>query len=75
MTVRELFDFVTDLAITAHNLDAYLERAMTISAERSHEEVSEQSKIDEEVGVDIQSHTHTHTNTHTHTHTHTHTES
>ncbi len=51
MTVKELFDFITDLAITAHNLDEYLERAMKISSERSHHEVTEQEKIDEEVKI------------------------
>ncbi len=49
MTVKELFDFITDLAITENNLDEYLERAMIISSERSHHDVTEQEKIDEEV--------------------------
>lgn len=26
MTVRELFDFVTDLSITSHNIDQYLDK-------------------------------------------------
>ena len=49
MTVKELFDFITDLSITEENLDEYLDRAMQISSQRSHHEVSEQEKIDEEV--------------------------
>ena len=49
MTLKELFDFITDLSITAENLDEYLDRAMQISSQRSHHEVSEQEKIDEEV--------------------------
>ena len=51
MTVRELFNFITDLSITTENLDEYLERAMQISSQRSHTEVSEKEKIDEEVSV------------------------
>ncbi|XP_055886100.1 serine/threonine-protein kinase RIO1-like isoform X1 [Biomphalaria glabrata] len=49
MTVKELFEFVTDSSITTENIDAYLEQAMKISSERSAEEISEQEKIDEEV--------------------------
>ena len=49
MTVKELFDFITDLSITVENLDAYLQRAMQISSQRSHHDLTEQEKIDEEV--------------------------
>ncbi len=49
MTVKELFDFITDLSITVDNLDEYLDRAMQISAQRSHQETSQQEKVDEEV--------------------------
>ena len=51
MTIKELFDFITDLSITAENLDEYLERAMQISSQRSHTEITEKEKIDEEVNV------------------------
>lgn len=36
MTVRELFDFVTDPSITADNMDAYLEKVRR-AEERTHE--------------------------------------
>ncbi|XP_048451543.1 serine/threonine-protein kinase RIO1 [Rhincodon typus] len=49
MTVRELFEFVTDPSIMEDNLDAYLEKAMEIAAERTEEERSNQDKVDEEV--------------------------
>lgn len=49
LTVKELFDFVTDISITADNLDEYLERCMEITSKRTVEDVSEQDKIDEEV--------------------------
>ena len=51
MTIKELFDFVTDLSITSDNIDDYLERAMTISSQRTIDEISEQEKIDEEVST------------------------
>ncbi|XP_044311232.1 serine/threonine-protein kinase RIO1 isoform X1 [Varanus komodoensis] len=49
MTVRELFEFVTDPSITSENMDAYLEKAMKISSERTEEERSNQDNVDEEV--------------------------
>ncbi|XP_072267844.1 serine/threonine-protein kinase RIO1 [Pyxicephalus adspersus] len=49
MTVRELFEFITDPSITQDNLDAYLEKAMEIAAQRTEEERSSQDKVDEEV--------------------------
>lgn len=49
MTVRELFDFVTDPSINADNMDEYLQKAMEVASQRSEQEVTEQEKIDEEV--------------------------
>ncbi|XP_073534833.1 serine/threonine-protein kinase RIO1 isoform X2 [Phyllobates terribilis] len=49
MTVRELFEFVTDPSINQDNMDDYLEKAMEIAAERTEEERSNQDKVDEEV--------------------------
>ncbi|XP_029970899.1 serine/threonine-protein kinase RIO1 [Salarias fasciatus] len=49
MTVRELFDFVTDPSITCHNIDQYLEKAMVIAADRTSEERTDQDRVDEEV--------------------------
>ncbi|CAK6981022.1 serine/threonine-protein kinase RIO1 [Scomber scombrus] len=49
MTVRELFDFVTDPSITCHNIDQYLEKAMEIAAERTLQQRSDQDGVDEEV--------------------------
>ncbi|XP_068196095.1 serine/threonine-protein kinase RIO1 [Antennarius striatus] len=49
MTVRELFDFITDPSITAHNMDPYLEKAMAMAAERTSEQRSGQDRVDEEV--------------------------
>ncbi|XP_072323114.1 serine/threonine-protein kinase RIO1 [Scyliorhinus torazame] len=49
MTVRELFEFITDPSIMEDNLDAYLEKAMEIAAERTEDERSNQDKVDEEV--------------------------
>ncbi|XP_023264792.1 serine/threonine-protein kinase RIO1 [Seriola lalandi dorsalis] len=49
MTVRELFDFITDLSITCHNIDQYLEKAMVVAAERTSEQRSDQDRVDEEV--------------------------
>ncbi|NP_001116165.1 RIO kinase 1 L homeolog isoform X1 [Xenopus laevis] len=49
MTVRELFEFITDPSITKDNMDAYLEKIMEIAAERTEEERSSQDKVDEEV--------------------------
>ncbi|KAJ8267994.1 hypothetical protein COCON_G00131660 [Conger conger] len=49
MTVRELFEFVTDPSITDDNIDQYLEKAMEVSSDRTAEERSNQDKVDEEV--------------------------
>ncbi|KAF7692814.1 serine/threonine-protein kinase RIO1 [Silurus meridionalis] len=49
MTVRELFEFVTDPSITSENINQYLEKAMEISSARTAEERSNQDKVDEEV--------------------------
>ncbi|XP_074641721.1 serine/threonine-protein kinase RIO1-like [Tubulanus polymorphus] len=49
MTVKELFDFVTDMTITDENIEDYIEKMMVIASSRSVEEVTEQEKIDEEV--------------------------
>lgn len=49
MTVRELFEFVTDPSITKDNINQYFDKAMEISSERTAEERSNQDKVDEEV--------------------------
>uniref|UniRef100_A0A3Q2Y1C3 Serine/threonine-protein kinase RIO1 n=1 Tax=Hippocampus comes TaxID=109280 RepID=A0A3Q2Y1C3_HIPCM len=49
MTVRELFDFITDLSITCHNMDQYLEKMMVVAAERTSAQRSDQDRVDEEV--------------------------
>ncbi|XP_064363136.1 serine/threonine-protein kinase RIO1 isoform X2 [Dromaius novaehollandiae] len=49
MTVRELFEFITDPSITSENLDDYLSKAMEIASKRTEEERSSQDKVDEEV--------------------------
>ncbi|XP_056020374.1 serine/threonine-protein kinase RIO1-like [Ostrea edulis] len=49
LTVKELFDFVTDATITEDNIDLYLEKAMTLSSQRTTEDITDQQKIDEEV--------------------------
>ncbi|KAL1784107.1 serine serine/threonine-protein kinase RIO1 [Sigmodon hispidus] len=49
MTVRELFEFVTDPSITLDNMDAYLEKAMEIASQRTKEEKTSQDHVDEEV--------------------------
>lgn len=51
MTVKELFDFVTDVTINDDNIEDYLERAMTLTSQRSPEDISEQEKIDEQVFI------------------------
>lgn len=48
MTVKELFDFITDLNITDDNIDDYLAKAQEIAANRKWE-MTEEEKIDEEV--------------------------
>jgi len=49
MTLKELFTFITDPLISDENVDAYLERAQQVAAERTDEEVTELDKIKEEV--------------------------
>ncbi|KAI7809362.1 serine/threonine-protein kinase RIO1 [Triplophysa rosa] len=49
MTVRELFEYVTDPSITNDNINEYIDKAMEISSERTAEERSNQDKVDEEV--------------------------
>ncbi|XP_062953076.1 serine/threonine-protein kinase RIO1 isoform X2 [Cynocephalus volans] len=49
MTVRELFEFVTDPSITHENVDAYLSKAMEIASQRTQKEKSSQDHVDEEV--------------------------
>ncbi|MEE6464814.1 hypothetical protein FKM82_006369 [Ascaphus truei] len=49
MTVRELFEFITDPSITEDNMDAYLDKSMEIAIQRTEEEKSSQDKVDEEV--------------------------
>ncbi|GAB1601211.1 serine/threonine-protein kinase RIO1-like [Argonauta hians] len=49
LTVKELFDFVTDTSITNSNVDDYLEKAMAITSDRTLEEINQQDKVDEEV--------------------------
>ncbi|KAM9103014.1 serine/threonine-protein kinase RIO1 [Sarcophilus harrisii] len=49
MTVRELFEFITDPSITKDNMDDYLLKAMEIAAQRTEEQRSNQDHVDEEV--------------------------
>ncbi|XP_054870750.1 LOW QUALITY PROTEIN: serine/threonine-protein kinase RIO1-like [Amphiprion ocellaris] len=49
MTVRELFDFITDPSITCTNIDQYLDKAMVIAADRTSEQRTDQDRVDEEV--------------------------
>uniref|UniRef100_A0A3B4AYJ1 Serine/threonine-protein kinase RIO1 n=1 Tax=Periophthalmus magnuspinnatus TaxID=409849 RepID=A0A3B4AYJ1_9GOBI len=49
MTVRELFDFITDLSINEANIQTYLDKAITLAGERTAEQRSAQECIDEEV--------------------------
>ena len=49
LTVKELFDFVTDVNITADNLDDNIDRLMTLASNRTIEDLTAQEKIDEEV--------------------------
>ena len=47
MTVKELFDFVTDPTINESNMNEYLEKAMAIASNKQN--VDEKEKINEEV--------------------------
>ena len=49
MTVRELFDFVTDTSISDDNVDDYLERAQAVAANRGVEEETPEETVKEEV--------------------------
>ncbi|XP_051990716.1 serine/threonine-protein kinase RIO1-like [Xyrauchen texanus] len=49
MTVRELFEFVTDPSITSDNINEYMDKAMEMTSERTAEERSNQDQVDEEV--------------------------
>ncbi|KAM3604043.1 uncharacterized protein V6R79_005645 [Siganus canaliculatus] len=49
MTVRELFDFITDPSITCHNIEPYLDKVMVTAAERTAEQRTDQDRVDEEV--------------------------
>lgn len=49
MTIKELFDFVTDPTITENNMEECLEKISDRIANRNFDEMSEQEKIDEEV--------------------------
>ena len=49
MTVRELFDFVTDPSLTDDNIDDYLEKAQAIAANRGVEEETPEETVKEEV--------------------------
>ncbi|XP_062336702.1 serine/threonine-protein kinase RIO1 [Osmerus eperlanus] len=49
MTLRELFEFVTDPSITSSNIHLYLEKAMDIASKRTVEERSNQESVNEEV--------------------------
>merc|ERR1719318_2245664 len=49
MTVKELFNFVTDPLINDDNIEEYLARAQEICSQRTEDEMTEQERIDEEV--------------------------
>uniref|UniRef100_A0A673APM3 Serine/threonine-protein kinase RIO1 n=1 Tax=Sphaeramia orbicularis TaxID=375764 RepID=A0A673APM3_9TELE len=49
MTIRELFDFITDPSVTKTNLDQYLSKAMLVAAQRTAQQRSDQDAVDEEV--------------------------
>ncbi|PSN50976.1 Serine/threonine-protein kinase RIO1 [Blattella germanica] len=49
MTVKELFDFITDRSITESNRDAYLDKMSERAAARTFEEMTAQEQIEEEV--------------------------
>lgn len=49
LTVKELFDFVTDITITPDNIEEYLDKAMEMSASRTIDDLTQQEKVDEEV--------------------------
>ncbi|XP_065843269.1 serine/threonine-protein kinase RIO1-like [Oscarella lobularis] len=49
MSVRELFDFVTDPNINDTNMEDYLEKAQLIAGERLESGLTDKEKVDEEV--------------------------
>ena len=49
LTVKELFDFITDPNINDENIDDYLSRLQDVASDRSIADLTEQDKIDEEV--------------------------
>ena len=51
LTVKELFDFVTDMSISSDNLDQYLDKAMEIASSRTLDELTQQQKVEEEVSA------------------------
>lgn len=46
MTIKELFDFITDGTIT--DVDEYLEKLMEIASQRTIEDVTDKEKVEEE---------------------------
>ncbi|XP_076341505.1 RIO kinase 1 [Tachypleus tridentatus] len=49
MTVKELFDFITDPNINENNIEDYIEKAQKIATERSLKQTTQQEKVEEEV--------------------------
>ncbi|XP_013789100.1 serine/threonine-protein kinase RIO1-like [Limulus polyphemus] len=49
MTVKELFDFITDPSINESNIEDYLEKAQEIAINRSLKQTTQQEKVEEEV--------------------------
>lgn len=49
MTVKELFDFITDLNVTDENIEDYLEHAQRIAAERTDDDVTQKDLVNAEV--------------------------
>lgn len=49
LSLRELFDFVTDPTISANNIDDYLTKAQDIASKRTLDDLTEQEKVEEEV--------------------------
>merc|ERR1719494_1763739 len=49
MTVKELFNFVTDPLINDDNIEEYLTRAQEICSQRTEDEITQQERNDEEV--------------------------
>lgn len=49
MTVRELFDFITNPNITSENMEDYLQKLQEAAVARSEQDQNAQNAIDEEV--------------------------